>query len=106
MLCAEGGNDTMDERPVAIEVPGRRRAFLLESGTRRFPILSLGPEGCLIEAPEGVGRLRGFADILEGERLVATCLVVLAAPEGPYLRLTFKRRTVPRSAPAADYAAG
>ena len=48
---------------------------------------------------------RGFADILDGERLVATCLVVLAAPEGVYVRCTFKRRTVPRTVPPADFAA-
>lgn len=91
----------MDERAVATETV---RGFALESGGRRFPILSLGTEGCLIAA-DGAA-LRGFADILDGERLVATCLVVLAAPEGPYLRCVFKRRTIPLSAPAADYFAG
>lgn len=92
----------MDERAIVTE---RARALSLESGARRFPILSLGPESCLIEAPDGA-RLRGYADILDGDRLVATCLVVLAAPEGPYLRCTFKRRTTPRNSPPADYAAG
>ena len=100
----------MDERPAAFDIPGERapgekgRALTLVSGARRFPILSFGPLGCLIAAPAGVG-LRGFADILEGERLVATCLVVLAAPEGDYVRCTFKRRTVPRTEPPADFAA-
>jgi hypothetical protein len=73
-------------------------------GTRRYPILSLG-ERELIEAPEAA-RLRGYADILDGERLVATCLIVLAAPEGPCLRCTFKRRTIAHFAPPADDAAG
>jgi len=90
----------MDERAVAT---GSIRTLLLESGKRRFPILSLGPESCLIEAADGAA-IRGFADILDGERLVATCLIVLAAPEGPYLRCTFKRRTIPRTAPPADFA--
>lgn len=93
----------MDER--AIVTKTTRAALSLESGARRFPILSLGPESCLIEAADGA-RLRGYADILDGDRLVATCLVVLAAPEGPYLRCTFKRRTTPRSTPPADYAPG
>ena len=61
-------------------------------------MLSLGTESCLIAADEGAV-LRGFADILDGERLVASCLIVLAAPEGDCLRCTFKRRTIPRSAP-------
>lgn len=78
---------------------------MLESGRRRFSIVSLRPDSCLIDAPDG-GSPRGFADILDGERLVATCLIVLAAPEGRYVRCTFKRRTIPRSEPAADYSAG
>ena len=94
----------MDERAVAVEIPAKHsRAMLLVSGSRRFPIVSLQPDGCLIEAPPGVGP-RGFADILDGERLVATCLVVLAAPEGPYLRCTFKRRTASRTEAPADFA--
>ena len=48
------------------------RPMLLESGTRRYPILSLAAESCLIEAPDGA-TLRGFADIFDGERHVATC---------------------------------
>ena len=92
----------MDERAIVTRTAGM---LSLESGTRRFPILSLKADSCLIEAPDGAG-LRGYADILDGERLVATCLVVLAAPEGPYVRCTFKRRTTPRCTPPADYAAG
>lgn len=100
----------MDERAIATGIAtgtatATGRGFALESGGRRFPILSLGTEGCLIVA-DGGAALRGFADILEGERLVATCLIVLAAPEGPYLRCAFKRRTIALSAPAADYFAG
>lgn len=98
----------MEERTIAGGLPERRagrraRALRLESGSGRFPILSLDPESCLIEAPAGA-HLRGFADIFEGERHVATCLIVLAAPEGPYLRCAFKRRTIPRTAPPPDFA--
>jgi len=92
----------MDERAIAT---GTARGLALESGGRRYPVVSLGTESCLIAADEGAV-LRGFADILDGERLVATCLIVLAAPEGDCLRCTFKRRTIPRSVPAADYFAG
>jgi hypothetical protein len=93
----------MDERAI---VTAGAHGLSLESGRRRFPILSLGAESCLIDAPDGTG-LRGYADIVDGDRLVATCLVVLAAPEGRYLRCTFKRRTTPRSGPPpVDYAAG
>ena len=88
----------MEERAIAT---GTTR-LLLACGTRRYPILSLGQDGCLIDAPGG-STLRGFADILDGERLVATCLIVLAAPDGPHLRCSFKRCTAPRSASPADY---
>ncbi len=92
----------MDERPIPT-ARARVRGLLLESGRRRYPILALDTQSCLIDAPDDAC-LRGFADILDGERLVATCLIVLAAPEGQGLRCTFKRRTVPRNAPPPDFA--
>jgi hypothetical protein len=91
----------MQER--AIGSGGRDRPMLLASGARRYPILSLAAENCLIEAPEGA-TLRGYADIFDGERHVATCLIVLAAPEGPHLRCFFKRRTPPLADPPRDFA--
>jgi hypothetical protein len=92
----------MQERAIGSAGRAAGRPMLLESGTRRYPILSLAAESCLIEAPDGA-TLRGFADIFDGERHVATCLIVLAAPEGPYLRCFFKRRTAPRAAPPRDF---
>jgi len=68
-------------------------------------VVSLGTESCLIAADEGAV-LRGFADILDGEHDQAGGDQPLAAPEGDCLRCTFKRRTIPRSVPAADYFAG
>lgn len=89
-----------------LHAAGRRqpgRPLTLESGSRRFPILALGPESCLIEV-EGDVALRGFADIFEGERHVEHCLILLAAPEGQHLRCFFKVRTPWRPSPPADYA--
>ncbi len=40
----------MDERAIAT---GTTRGLALESGGRRYPILSLGAESCLIAAEEG-----------------------------------------------------
>ncbi len=82
---------------------GRSRTLTLESGSRRFPILALGRDSCLI-AVEGDVALRGFADIFDGERHVEHCLIVLAAPEGEHLRCFFKHRTPWRPGPPADYA--
>jgi hypothetical protein len=82
--------------------PSARR-MQLEAGSRRFPILDLRQESCLIEAPEGTA-LRGFADIWDGERHVAHCLILLAAPDGEFLRCTFKRRTPAHDRPPRDFA--
>lgn len=92
----------MDEPHAA--APGRHfRTLTLESGSRRFPILALGRESCLIEVEDDVA-LRGIADIFDGERHVEQCLILLAAPEGQHLRCFFKLRTPWRPAPPADYA--
>ena len=93
----------MDE--VTGEAAGGRaaRRMELETGGRRFPILDLRPESCLIEAPDSA-LLRGFADIWDGERHVARCLILLAAPEGALVRCSFKRRTAVRAVPPPDFA--
>ena len=75
----------------------------MECGARRFPVVAMGAEGCLIEAHDGAVP-RGFVDIFDGDRHVAHCLIVLAAPEGPFLRCSFKRRTAPRLDPPRDFA--
>lgn len=80
-----------------------RPGLVLEAGTRRFAILDLAADSCLIEAPDSAC-LRGYADIYDGERHLAQCLIVLAAPEGDLLRCAFKRRTAFRLDPPADYA--
>ena len=95
----------MDQRTIAT---GEASGLLLACGRRRFPILTLDAEGCLIEAEDCAG-IRGYADIVDDARLVATCLIVLAAPDAPeghLVRCTFKRRTMPRSTPPADYVDG
>jgi hypothetical protein len=41
----------------------------MESGSRRFPVVAMGPDSCRIDAPEG-WTPRGFVDSFEGERHV------------------------------------
>jgi hypothetical protein len=92
----------MDEHAIDVgEV--RRSNFVMECRTRRFPVVAMGEDGCLIEAPEGFVP-GGFVDIFDGDRHLEQCLVVLAAPEGPFLRCTFKRRTPSRIEPPRDFA--
>jgi hypothetical protein len=92
----------MDEH--AIEVGEVRRSnFVRECRTRRVPVVAMGEDGCLIEAPEGY-EPGGFVAIFDGDRHLEQSLVVLAAPEGPFLRCTFKRRTPSRIEPPRDFA--
>lgn len=80
-----------------------RPGLVLEAGSRRFPILELTDDSLVIEAPDSA-TLRGYADIYDGARHIAQCLLLLAAPEGEFLRCTFKRRTPFRLDPPADFA--
>jgi hypothetical protein len=84
-------------------VPRRVRALALEVGPFRFPILTLEEDSCTIEPPMGPPP-RGHAGIFDGERLLALCLITLAAPEGTTQRILFKTRIDARLAPPADYA--
>lgn len=75
----------------------------LAVGGRRFDIRARNSDSCLIVAgPED--RFRGRADIYDGDRHLAQCLIVLAEPEGGYRRLTFKRCTPVQPGPARDFA--
>jgi hypothetical protein len=104
MLVGKGAReDAMEERRIGFGENRPVRLLTLECGSRRYPIVSCGPESCLIEAADG-SMPRGLVDIFDGERHVAHCLIVLAAPEGPFLRCVFKRRTAPRLDPPRDFA--
>lgn len=93
----------MEEHAIGIGPVRRGRQLVMQCGSRRFPVVAIGTDGCLIDAHDGWVP-RGFADIYDGERHVAECLIVLAAPEGPYLRCIFKRHTASRADPPRDYA--
>jgi hypothetical protein len=88
--------------------PRRPQRCSLAMGGTHYPIVSEDSTSCLIQAPPGAqagARMRGYADIYDGERHRAHCLVVLARAEGEFLRVIYKRRTAARSDPPADYAA-
>ena len=96
----------MDERPVGPrdERPRAARGGSLAIGGSRYPIVSEDATSCVIEGPPDL-RIRGHADIYDGERHRAHCLVVLSEREGAFLRVIYKRRTVARTEPPPDYAA-
>ncbi len=95
------------EEEFRLGCPAARRALrpglVLATGTHRFPILDLTADSCLLETPDSA-TLRGYGDIYDGDRHVAQCLIVLAAPEGAFLRCFFKRRTPFRLEPPRDFA--
>lgn len=94
-----------DARGGAPRKPQRRSLVI---GGAHFPIVSENPTSCLIQAPPGLPagmRMRGYADIYDGERHRAHCLVVLCRAEGEFLRVIYKQRTEARRDPPADYEA-
>ena len=93
----------MDEHAIEVGVGRRGRQLYMECRSRRFPVVAMGSDGCLIDVPEGFVP-GGFVDIFDGERHVEQCLIVFAAPEGPFLRCSFKRRTFSRLDPPRDFA--
>jgi hypothetical protein len=80
-----------------------RKKLTLRIGSRRYPILSQGAETCVIRAPVDTP-LRGIADVYEGERHVARCLILLSASDGELMRLSYKWRTPVQSSPPLDFA--
>ncbi len=82
----------------------RKRSMALGVGNRRFPILSLDHESCLVEAPAEI-LFRGCAEIFEDGRLTALCLIQLCAAEGATARrIQFKQYTPARSEAPRDFA--
>jgi hypothetical protein len=99
------GDNGMDHLPADIPTPRRpsRPGLVLAAGTRRFPIVELANDSCLIAAQDSA-TLRGYADIYDGDMHIAKCLIVVAAPEGDLLRCAFKQRAPFRLVPPLDYA--
>jgi len=93
----------MEERRISVGENRPVRLLALEAGARRYPIVAYGEDSCLIESADG-SMPRGLVDLFDGDRHLAQCLIVLAAPEWPYLRCFFKRRTASRLEPPRDFA--
>lgn len=96
---------------VAGRMPDRASPFLehrartgieLRTGQGRYRVLDIRHHNCLIEMTDHAA-LRGYADLYENGELAARCLIVLAKPEGDFLRCDFKRRTVVRNSPPVDF---
>ena len=99
----------MEERAVAgpsgeVMWYRKRSARLsLSVGSQRFPILSLDKASCLIGGESELPS-RGWAEIFDGERLTALCLILPSQREGETRRVVFKQFTPARSEVPLDYA--
>ena len=82
----------------------RRQAgrYSVVAGRRRHPLVALTPTGFAIEA-DGRPPLRGFVDILEGERRIDRRLVICSWAEDGLVGYEFKRDGAGREV-AADHA--
>lgn len=80
-----------------------RPGMELRTDCGRYPILDLTHDNCLVEV-KGHATLRGYADIYDGDIQTSRCLILWSEPEGAYVRLSFKRNTLARSTPPADFA--
>ena len=85
------------------EAARRTGGLRLRIGGRDLAILRHWPDGVAVEAAEA-GHLRGRADIYDGARHVAHCLIVASSEEGGELVCEFKRATPALDAAPADFA--
>jgi hypothetical protein len=84
---------------------GRRGGLHLRIGDAVFPLLRMWEDGMAIDASR-LTRLRGLAEIHEGEQLRWSCLIVASEIREGELICGFKRLTVARTSAPADYAPG
>ena len=91
----------------AAGIAKRRRGAsrrVVVGGNRRHPIVSMGDRGFVIEAEEPP-HLRGFVDILDGNRRILRSLVMLAWARDGLAAYEFKRSSMDRLV-ATDYVPG
>ncbi len=83
----------------------RRDGLHLKIGDAVYPLLRLWDDGLAIDASR-LTRLRGFAEIHQGDRLRWSCLIMASRIEDGELICGFKRMTIARDEAPADYAPG
>ncbi|PTV95074.1 hypothetical protein C8J27_10516 [Rhodobacter aestuarii] len=82
---------------------GRRPARLaVHAAGKVWPVLRRWAGGFSLDASD-VAHLRGHVDFYEGDKHVATALIMAAEVEGPELICTTKRETPVRFGPALDF---
>jgi len=81
----------------------KKNRLRLHVGGEVYPLLKLSDDG--FEMDHDVApHLRGFVDIYDGARHLATCLVIHSEPDGNIMRYEYKRHTNVADGPAKDFA--
>ncbi len=80
----------------------KRNRLRLHVGDDVYPLLKLTDDGFEMEH-DAAPHLRGFVDIYDGARHLATCLVIHSEPEGNIMRYEYKRHTNVADGPAKDF---
>jgi len=80
----------------------KKNRLRLHVGEEVYPLLQLTNNGFEMER-DAAPHLRGFVDIYDGARHLATCLVIHSEPEGEIMRYEYKRHTNVTDGPAKDF---
>lgn len=80
----------------------KRSRMRIEVGGESFTILRYWDTGFAVES-DTAPHMRGLADLYEGKRHVAQCLIVASAEESGETVFEFKRHTTALERPPADF---
>ncbi|MCF6271990.1 MAG: hypothetical protein L3J37_02195 [Rhodobacteraceae bacterium] len=80
----------------------KKNRLRLHVGDEIYPLLQVSDTGFEMER-DAAPHLRGFVDIYDGARHLATCLVIHSEPEGDIMRYEYKRHTNVAKGPAKDF---
>lgn len=80
----------------------KRGRMRLEVGGESFTVLRYWETGLAVDA-ENAAHLRGLADLYDGGRHVAQCLIVASEEDGDEVVFEFKRQTAAGDQPPVDF---
>lgn len=81
---------------------GRKRRLRLQVGESVFPVLDVWKGGFSV-SKEDCPNLRGFVELYDGTRHIASCLVVCAKQDDDVMRYEYKRVTRAQMEGAKDF---
>ena len=94
--------DLVEQLRAAERCVTARGALRVLAGGEAWPVLRRFRNGFSLNARQ-IGLLRGYVDLYEGARHIATCLIVASEIEGDELICTIKRETAVTDHAALDF---